>query len=276
MQREITIVIRCIEGDNIDNSLESIFVSDRLDFQQDIVIVSTGPIISRYADMRSINLIISDAKRIEAKKIGIENAKYNSILFIDSDQTLSKELLNSLLYTMEEMVIIPERSMNRNFMGKLMDKKRIALENAMKQRIDITIPVIPRLFARDLLLKAFLTFSAEVIKNVTETEDSLIFYECLKYSTNVGWVKTGIIYNMDPSLLEYINKSYTYGLRNEIRIKDSTLSPEYSRIVRAIQYSTILNNNLPSISTFFLNMIRGIPYTCGLIAARIYKRGSQR
>ncbi len=230
-----------------------------------VVMVSDNP--SEYIE-ENVRYVKCNAKRIEAKMIGTNLAKYDSILFLDSDQIAAPDLIDKIFEFDSDMGIIPERSCNRHLMAKLMDAKRKVTESRMRSAIDISLPVVPRLFKRELLLKVFASLDDKIIKNVTETEDSIIFYEALKYSRDVGWINS-YIYNMDPSLREFVRKSFNYGKNNERGILNCYLSEEYIKLIRKIQIETMLNNRSYSPAMFLVNLLRGVPYTFGMIYSRL-------
>lgn len=272
LRKNISIVIRSLKRENLDLTIGSLLESLNAGFQLEIIIVSTGPPIVSTTNNLSFKIIISNAKRIEAKKIGVDYAKYNKILFLDSDQVVSSSLLDELSSIEEDMAFIPERSYNRNFIGRLNDKKRVDIEKKMKTTLRIGLPVVPRFFDRSLLLKIFNSLPSSIIKDVTENEDSIIFYECLKYSKSINWVNS-FIYNADPSIKVFLRKSFFYGVRNESAIISNKLPSEYILAIRQIQRQFVLNNGSLSISILIFNILRGIPYIIGTVIARIKNAG---
>jgi hypothetical protein len=185
---------------------------------------------------------------------------------------VAPDLISKILNFDHDMGIIPERSQNTNIMARLMTSKRIWTEKRMRQRIDLSLPVIPRVFSKELIEKTFDTIDKRIIKNVTETEDSIIFYEAMKHSKDIGWIDS-YIFNLDPGLKDFIKKSYEYGLKNERAILKGDLQKEYIELIRRIQFETLINNRSLSLSILFLNLIRGIPYILGSLSSRL-KRGS--
>ncbi len=264
----LSIIIRGKTKKEIYRPLSSI------DFHNNIDVIAVIYSNSYYEEILSSNIqfIFCNARRIEAKYIGVKLAKYNKILFLDSDQIVSRNLVPELLSVNYDMAYVPERSLSNGFMAKVLDSKRKALEKKAKTKIDITLPVVPRYFKKDLLIKTFRTLDEKIIKNEVEMEDTMIFFTALKFSKNVGWVNS-FIYNYDPDFKTFIKKSYKYGIQNELAII-KYLPPEYARLVRRVEIETILNNRIFSVGTLVSNMLRGLPYLAGSLVSRLKGGGS--
>lgn len=267
----ITIVLRSRHGELIEPTLESIQNATKKVEDVEVIVVSTGEISVHPKLDIDVKMVTSDAKRIEAKRIGVAAASKKRILFLDSDQLVAENLFESVIKMQEDMIFIPERSMSKNLVAKTMDSQRKFIEDKMRERPSLDIPVIPRLFVRHLLTTAFKSLDEQVIKNVTETEDSIIFYECLKYSKSMGWTGS-LIYNRDPDVLTFIRKSYQYGLRNESSIAAGVLPPEYVNLIRRLQKRTFLNSWYAPRMVQLNYLLRGVPYLAGSLIARVKHR----
>lgn len=265
---EITIVIRATEGENLDLLISSILTSAIDQAVLEVLVIAKGePRVS--SDRRKrIRIIQSNAKRIEAKLIGARLAAARRILYLDSDQLLSPNLLGEIQGRSEKMLIIPERSANDGVMGSLLDARREYIETKMWSKPSERYPVIPRAFARDLLLHAFDAMPDVVIREVTETEDSLIFHECLKLSSDVDWCTSHIL-NQDPGMIDFVRKSFRYGYRNERAVLLGHLPPDYVELIRRIQIESAIGLGLPSIGAATSSLLRGVPYTAGAVLAKL-------
>ena len=265
---EITIVIRATEGENLDLLIASILTSTINQDVLEVLVVARGePWIS--SDHRKrVQVILSNAKRIEAKLVGARLAAAKKILYLDSDQLLGPGLLGEIQGRSEEMLIIPERSAHRGVMGSLLDAKREYIETKMRSKPSERYPVIPRAFARNLLLRAFDAMPDIVIREVTETEDSLIFHECLKLSSDVGWCTSHLL-DQDPGMLDFVRKSFRYGFRNERAVLLGQLPPDYVELIRRIQIESAVGLGLPSIGAAASSVLRGVPYMAGAVFAKL-------
>lgn len=264
---KISIVIRSRENEDLTKTIESIKSSPEFNSEIEIIVISYSKINSNfYQD--DIHFIKCDAKRIEAKLIGVQASSSNIVLFLDSDQTISNDLIYQAIEFKHDFGFVPERSSNNHLMSKLMDIKRIKTEDLFKKNFNIYIPVIPRIFRKQPIEKALHNLGEKIVKNVTETEDSLIFYELLKITKDGTWLNS-FIYNFDPSLKEYLIKSFSYGSKNESSVVEGFLRLEHITLIRRIQIETLINNRSYSIGMFLCNMTRGIPYLAGTIYSRL-------
>jgi hypothetical protein len=265
---DLAVLIRSRGGEPIDESIESIVVAGQVSGMPEVLVVSTGdPKISE-SNRRLVRVLISPAKRIEAKAIGVNMTSASRVLFLDSDQSVSEGLLMELNSRSEEMVLIPERSRNRNIMGAILDSRRALVESQMRRSPDVRLAVVPRFFKRSLLRRAFESMPDEVVHEVTETEDSLIFFECLKLCSTLGWTDS-MIYNDDPGVFAFLKKSYSYGYRNETAINLGHLPADYVALIRSIQAASVLNSGLLSPGSAVSRVLRGVPYLAGTVAARL-------
>lgn len=250
-------------------TIKSIQASSGNETTTEIIVVSYSKTQSEFFKDK-VHILRCDAKRIEAKLLGVSMANSDKILFLDSDQTISSDLIQKLVAFKHEMGIIPERSFDNHFMAKLMDIKRIENERLMMNKPSLFVPVVPRLFTKDLIERTLNSLGDEVIKNVTEIEDSIIFYQAMKFSNDVGWVNS-FIYNFDPNLRDFVRKSFYYGSKNEKSIINGVLSLEHTNLIRRIQLETLLNNRSPNIGMLLCNLLRGGPYIIGSLHSR-FKR----
>ena len=271
----ISIVLRCRESEFIDPTISSVLVSAGTNIPFELVVVSKGIPHGRLLDIQSVKVFVSDARRIEAKKIGVEESSFERILFLDSDQLVPKDLMSKIIDRTESMLIIPERTKKNNFVGRVLDSTRKANETSMQKNVSISTPVIPRYFDKILLKQAFKSMNDLVIRNVTETEDSLIFYECLRISKSLGWVES-VIYNDDPDLLTFVRKSYTYGRRNEGSVISGVLPNDYVKVIRQIQRRKLLNLGWLSPSIAISNILRGVPYAIGTVVSHLKQGDGNR
>lgn len=265
---ELTVVVRSTEGECLDPLIESVASSAGDPTVAEVLVVARGQPSVSYENKGKARIIVSSAKRIEAKLLGAQNASATRVMYVDSDQILSRTLVGELRSRFEDMVIVPERSASRNLMGALLDARRNYVESRMKIRPDERLPVIPRVFNRSLLLRAFSSMPTVVIEEVTETEDSLLFHECLKVSSSVGWCRSFLL-NQDPGIVDFMKKSLRYGYRNERAIILGHLPSEYVQLIRGIQATSAVGWGFPSAGAVASNVLRGIPYVAGTVLARV-------
>lgn len=265
----LSIILRSREGEDLTGAIKSIQASSGNHSEIEIIIVSNSTTQAEFFQDK-IHILRCDAKRMEAKLLGVRMANSDKVLFLDSDQTVSIDLIPELVVFNHDIGIIPERSSDNHFMAKLMDIKRIENEKHMKDKPSVSVPVVPRFFTKTLIERTLNSLGDEIIKNVAWPEDSIIFYQAMKFSNDVGWVNS-VIYNFDPNLRDFVRKSFYYGSRNEKSIINGVLSEEYTNLIRRIQVETLLNNRSPNMGMLFCNLLRGGPYVLGSMLS-LFKR----
>lgn len=270
MHPKLTVIMRSRENENLSHAIQSVVDSSTAGPETEIVIVAYSDKFSDFITGQ-VRTIKCSAKRVEAKVIGVNAARGEKIMFLDSDQMIAPDLIPKILKFDHDMGIVPERSQNVNIMARLMTSKRICTEKRMRREIDLSLPVIPRIFSKELIEKTFNTIDQRIIKNVTEFEDSIIFYEAMKHSNDIGWIES-YIFNLDPGLKEFLRKSYDYGSKNERAILDGNLGEEHIELIREIQFETLINNRSLSLSMLLLNLLRGIPFILGNVGSYFKKR----
>ena len=265
----LSVILRNREGEDIGRAIKSIKDSMRGKKEVEIIVVTYSKTFSD-SFQEEVHLILCNAKRLEAKLLGIRAAKSQKILFLDSDQTVSTDLIQKVLNFEHKVGIIPERSLNVHFIARLMDQKRKETERLMMQHPRFELPVLPRLFDKDLIENALSALGDEIIRNVTWPEDSLIYYETTKITKDIGWVDS-CIFNMDPNLKNFVKKSFYYGLKNEQNIINNSMPEEYKNLIRKIQLETLINNRSLNIGMMLCNIIRGVPFLLGSFRSKFVR-----
>ncbi len=273
MIKSLTIIIRTKGNEDIKNTIESIRRSFVEETYLEIVVISFSNENATYIK-DGVRYYLNRCNRAEAKKIGVDYANAEYVLFLDSDQIISKDLIIKLQSLTGDMIFIPERTYYKHFVANLMDNKRTLLERRMKQKIDVYIPVIPRVFKRELIKSVFDAIDDSILHNLIWPEDSVIFYEALKLSRDITWADS-YIYNVDPYLPKFIKKSYYYGKKSEEITSSETLPLEYVNLIRKIQFESLINNRLISLQLILINTMRGIPYVFGLISSHLLEGGKK-
>ncbi len=219
----ISIITRSKKSSELRDLL--INISDIKNIELEIIAVCIEKDES-YNNIQNLKIIIENSQRFHARITGIKNANYKNILLLDSDQLISEDLLNELDKRKEDMIIIPEKSYNKNLTGKLMDDLRFRMERWAQKETTPEISVIPRFYKTNIIKNIVEHLDEKLIDNIIFHEDSTLYYEVFKKTHNIGFAKN-YIYNYDPDLIMFIKKSYKYG-RNYKDIKSFT---EYKDII---------------------------------------------
>ena len=131
------------------------------------------------------------------------------ILLVDSDQMPEDGLLRELEERNDDMTIIPEKSLGKGFTAKCLDDWRTRNESLARDKISPYLPVVPRLYKKELLMRAIEKLPKNVYKIISH-EDSILYYATFKISQNIKF-STKHIYNRDPDFLTLMRKAFHYG-----------------------------------------------------------------
>jgi hypothetical protein len=212
-------------------------------------------------DINGINLVIENSNRFQAKITGIINESHENVLLIDSDQIPEKGLLRELENKKEDMVIIPEKSLNTNFTSICLDDWRSRNEKLARKILTPYVPVVPRFYKQKYLKNIAKKISPNVCK--IDHEDSILYYYIYKETKNIGFSHK-CIYNNDPNLYELMKKAYLYGKNNK-RTENFEIPEEISILLNR------LNNNIFNIKElgigkgYILQILRAMSYELGRI-----------
>lgn len=243
--------------------------------QSEVIVV--GPLVHQIGceGFPRLRLIESTAGRFEALKIGTENASLDHVLLLDEDQTMESGLIEELILKTDDAVIIPERSLNRNLVGRLMDLKRGYLEELANIRPTPDIPVIPRLYKKNILSQAFHRLPNKILRTVVQHEDSILYQEALKLGRKISMTKRRI-FNIDPDLLSFLRKAYMYGWHNEEALLSGFLTREQINLIRRMDRNRIIyRKNLGPNKGIIIDLLKGAPYLAGSLSRKVqhYVRG---
>ncbi len=225
--------------------------------------------------VENFKLIIESSNRFQAKITGVKNASYDKILFLDSDQIPAKGLLNELNNRKEDMLIMPERSVNTNFIGKCLDDWRYRNERYAMKNPNPYIPVIPRYYKKYYLMKVINELPLQFY-NIIDHEDSVLYYMMFKYTKNISFTEAKI-YNYDPSFVELIYKAFKYGKSKKnfkisyksylssqyVNYKSTELLKEINILINRLNKNTLNIKELGIGKGNVIQFIRGFAYTLG-------------
>ena len=252
----ISIVTRAYKTSQLKNLILNL--QKNLEVEKEIIAVCR---INDY-DIKDINLIIENSKRFQARITGIKSATYNKILLIDSDQIPEKGLLQELHDKNEDMIIIPEKSTNKNFTSKCLDDWRYRNEKRAMENPNPYIPVVPRYYNRSVLLNVINKFSPDIYE-IVDHEDSVLYYEIFKETRNIGFAKKHIL-NYDPSLNILLQKAFLYG-KNRKAVQNLEVPTDILVLINKLNRSTLNIKDLGIGKGYIIQILRGLMYEVGRI-----------
>lgn len=201
----------------------------------------------------------------EARNIGLELAQGDFVLFLDSDQVLSRGVLSECIQLCREgkvdSVILPEESRGDSFWARC-----IVFENQVK--IVVSGKELPRFFRTD------------AVRSVGGYDVGLIFGEDLdlmirleRAGFKVGRVR-GRVYHFEHSSFSRIAMKYfTYGKNLSVLLDKysrgevfSKYSLVFSRPV--IYWSKVISDPIHGLGAVFLRFVRGFCILLGLLSEK--------
>lgn len=267
----ISIAVRSRDDKNINRVLEKL---DGLVMPEDQILLldsSETHTLPEYAN--KIDVIKFKKKkyddRLEKKIAAVDHATGEGILFLDADQVISGGLLQELRALKNTAAVIPERSFNRNFVGRLMDRRRTTVERkAQEQNFYPMGLTIPRYFNRNVLKAAVSRIDLDFSKTSTAHEDSIIFYEYHKLSDKIAFTDN-IIFNIDPGFYDFIKKSYRVGVYNGEALSATDYPDEYKTLVKRLNSRRkIYDGKSLTEGGFLVDMLKFVPSVAGIVVGR--------
>jgi hypothetical protein len=219
--------------------------------------------VSRFNDYNignNVKLIVDSTNRFEAKVIGVKYTSFDEILFLDSDQIPQEGLLAELDNKNDDMVIIPERSLNHSFSARCLDDWRARNERVAMVNPNPFIPVIPRFFKKKYVLNAIEKLDPKVY-SVKTHEDSVLYYEIFKETNSVSF-SNKYIFNNDPSFSQIMKKAFDYG-KNYREIRSMDVPQDIVDLIDRLDLHTLNFRELGVGKGYLIQILRGIMYKLG-------------
>jgi len=250
----ISIVTRAYKTSELKNLILNLRTN--LEVEKEIIAVCR---INDY-NIKDINLIIENSNMFQARITGIKSANYDKILLLDSDQIPEKGILHELDDKNEDMVIIPEKSINKNFTSKCLDDWRYRNEKYAMENPNPYIPVVPRYYKRSVLLNVINKLSPDIYK-IESHEDSILYYEVFKETRNIGFAKKYIL-NYDPPLKILMQKAFLYGKYRNI-VQNLETPDDILVLINKINKNALNIKDLGIGRGYIIQILRGLMYELG-------------
>ncbi len=252
----ISIITRAYKTSELKNLINNLNSNNEI--EKEIIAVCN---IKDY-NIENAKLIIEDSNRFQARITGIKNANYDKILLLDSDQIPEKGLLEELDNKNEDMIIIPEKSMNNNFTSKCLDDFRYRVENYAKRYHSPFIPVIPRMY-RTSYAKDSINELPTKIYGILSHEDSILYYEIFKKTQNIGFAGK-YIYNYDPNFFTLMKKAFLYG-KYKKDVKSIDTPDDIKMLIYKLNQNALNIREIGFGKGYIIQILRGIAYELGEI-----------
>jgi glycosyltransferase involved in cell wall biosynthesis len=207
------------------------------------------------AEREGARVVQVRGSRLIARIEGARIAKGDYVVNLDSDMYFSENFMGFE----EKVVALGEITVGKGVVHKLMSIDREIVHKKWTENLSVTKGgIIPRMYDRQLLLKAY-EMIPEVLRNkLNAFEDSVIYYNVMKlYRGKVQFIPDAVYHIEDDSLLQFVKKWYRYG-KNAKLLRGT----EYEKFIyeRRSRPGLTLAEKVKLLS---VTLIKGIPFALG-------------
>jgi hypothetical protein len=194
-------------------------VSDQtIDDDVEIVVVDSGSIDNsvQIAESKGAIVLTDSGRLLGARRRGLDRAVGSIIVLLDSDQILRPGSIGAacdLLRDGSDMVVLGERVYQpRSLTERLSDLDKQLLTRDIRSQLDPRTGVmLPRIFRRELLVKAFEAIPRSLDDVVIAHDHAILYFECSRISTRVGYVPDAVWHVEPTQILPLWRKNFRYG-----------------------------------------------------------------
>ncbi len=213
-------------------------------------------------------IITTRWKILGARYLGARAAKGKYVLMLDSDQVLKrKDVLSRSLPLLRkyDMLVFEEKSYRTDtLLERLADADRRLVHAAGSMQLDPTEgTLLPRLFDRQLLLKAFKHIDMQKLHDVVVFDDALIYYEAHKISDRVSMINDAVVHKEPTGLLAVLRHNYRYGASVRMLLKYGEYNQLLAKKARFRKVKITKDNLGLAIQSYVLLILKGTAYELG-------------
>jgi len=205
-----------------------------------------------------------------ARELGARIADGSVIVLLDSDQILEPDALEravAMLSDHDMLVLEEDVYSDRTFIEKLFRYDRILI-HSVKDFSPYTGVMLPRVYKKRLLHDAFSAMSVQALENIGGQDHAIIYYEAWKISQRVELVPAALKHIEPDNLITVWKKFFRWGYTS----KDAHLG-EYKELIHKKERfrKGMFKPGLfiASLASVLLLAMKGVPYSTGLIIARM-------
>ncbi|BBG23192.1 hypothetical protein IC006_0476 [Sulfuracidifex tepidarius] len=250
---KVSVVIPTLNNENTI----AIPVSSALGIADEVIVVdsfSTDNTV-KIAEKEGAKVIQVRGSRLIARIEGAKSASGDYVVNLDSDMYFSENFKGFE----ENVIALGEITVGRGIIKKIISLDREMMHKQWKDNLHVTRGgIIPRMYDRQLLLKAYENIPSNLRENLNAFEDSIIYYEVLKiYKGNVQLILNAVYHIEDDPFFSFIKKWYRYG-RNAKLLKGT----EYEKIIYQRKMRPGLTTK-EKVKAIIPTLIKGIPFLFG-------------
>ena len=165
-------------------------------------------------------------KRLGARYLGLQKAKGEYILLLDSDQILKtrKVIQHAVNLTQQknlDLLILEEETYQpQTWLQKLHQADRKLIHQLTQiQKNPVEGVLHARFYKKTILEKAFNNIPEQLIPTINVYDDAIIYYEATKISKKVDILPNALFHIEPKTLTEFWRKNYNYGKNTKKIIK---------------------------------------------------------
>ena len=207
------------------------------------------------AEKEGAKVIQVKGSRLIARIEGAKTAKGYYIVNLDADMYFSENFKGFK----EKVIALGEITVGKGIVNKIMSMDREITHRKWRENLDVTRGgIIPRMYDRQLLLKAYENIPVNLRDKLNAFEDSIIYYEVSKlYKGKVQFIPNAVYHIEDDSLLHFMKKWYKYG-KNAKLLKGT----EYEVFIKGRKVRPGLSI-AEKVKLLIPTLVKGIPFAIG-------------
>ena len=250
---KISVVIPTL---NSERTIE-IAVRSSLSVADEVIVVdsySTDKTVE-IAEKEGAKVIQVKGSRLIARIEGAKMAKGDYVVNLDSDMYFSENFMGFK----EKVIALGEITVGKGLVYKIMSMDREITHRKWRKNLDVIRGgIIPRMYDRQLLLKAYENIPSNLREKLNAFEDSVIYYEVSKlHKGEIQFIPNAVYHIEEDSLFRFMKKWYKYG-KNAKLLKGT----EYEVFIRGRRTRPGLSL-AEKIKLLVPTLIKGLPFAIG-------------
>ena len=208
MSMEISVVIPSLNSERTIGMA----VRSALEHADEVIVVDSFSTdgTAEIARKEGAKVVQVSGSRLTARIEGAKLAKGYYIVNLDSDMYFSDNFSGFR----EKVIALGEITVGKGIVSTMMSIDRKLTQREWKHNLNpINGGIIPRMYERELLLRAYERVQQTLRNNlVVQFEDSIIYYNIMKeYNGDVQFIPDAVYHVENDGLLAFMKKWYKYG-----------------------------------------------------------------
>jgi len=250
---EISVVIPTLNSE----TTIGMAVRSAMEYADEVIVVDS------FSTDRTVEIAVKEGtkiaqvsgSRLEARIAGAKLAKGHYIVNLDSDMYFS----NNFSGFTERIIALGEITVGNGIVSRMMKLDRKFTQGEWTYNLSpIEGGVIPRMYERELLLRAYEKIPHALRNSLNIFEDSVIYYNVMReYNGNIQFIRDAVYHIENDGLFAFMRKWYKYG-KNAKLLRDT----EYEKFVHSRSMRPGLNP-VGKLELLPATLVKGIPFALG-------------